>query len=907
MLPGIVLIAGMMTEATYCQQVVLRKGGLAMQPQASRTVAQVDDGRLVEMYESPNLDRFLRRARQFLDEEKYQEAIQVLQSVIEGRTLVANQAPADNAAADAEPGRPAEDKPIRPGPESAEGRRLADPAQTVFSEDGRIYRPARRLCHEYLAGMPAVGLTLYRTRYEALAQEALAQALFAGDVSSLEGIANKYFVTLAAGQAMRVLADRHMHEGRYRAAVQVLRDLIELYPDVSLRKLSISKLWCQFKIALCLRLAGETAAALDAVRELAEQYPDESLRVMGELQPVSTLDESPMFAPDDATLVGAVGGPRRGDDLSWLEQGAADLVPLWQYRFAGDNPYAKPKSRSSNERVFFIGESQVVNTAPYASKYGTGTQLAFVGPGSPAPLAVFLEHYRLRVASAFTGLLLDEGDGVVKPPRPHDGRPRARVPVYDFALQRPIADESNYYVITGYSKTTQGVEALKKNRIVAYDRETCERVWCSDDFREGEDSYEDVTFLASPTVFGERLLAPVLQRGAYMLQCSDRKTGAPLWRTRIHAGGSEFYKSPGTPVVMSGTLAYILTNAGAVAAVDAFAGDIKWVRKYERSDPLRPTRTLLAGKRQGRRFSGSNQFREQDLKRYLPSLMFANAGTLVLAGCDSRMLLCLDGSSGEPLWMIDGTTRFAPYGNLRYLVGMNSRYLYASSDSDLVAIELASGLIKWAQPLPADSDKLTRWRGRGCVLEDFVLMPGDRELLVMDTDGSGPWRRIQLPSFSIADDPLQGPNNIYSSGPWLGIAYATGIEVYSTADALLTLANDIEDPSLQVTYLVQAGRLEAGIEVMTEWLSSLVDQPDMPAADRTAAEVQLVSLARELAMKRGTDGMAVLDGVDALVTDRNARMQWYLARIDLLHQIQDLTAYPQEQQRLYRYMEGKEQ
>ena len=35
------------------------------------------------MFESPNLDRFLRRANMFLDEEKYQQAIKILQSVIE--------------------------------------------------------------------------------------------------------------------------------------------------------------------------------------------------------------------------------------------------------------------------------------------------------------------------------------------------------------------------------------------------------------------------------------------------------------------------------------------------------------------------------------------------------------------------------------------------------------------------------------------------------------------------------------------------------------------------------------------------------------------------------------------------------------------------------------------------------
>ena len=61
-------------------------------------------------------------------------------------------------------------------------------------------------------------------------------------------------------------------------------------------------------------------------------------------------------------------------------------------------------------------------------------------------------------------------------------------------------------------------------------------------------------------------IAPVLRRGAYMLQCSERQTGKPLWRCRIHAGGSKFYKAPGTPVLVAGSLAYVLTNAGCVAA-----------------------------------------------------------------------------------------------------------------------------------------------------------------------------------------------------------------------------------------------------------------------------------------------------------------------------------------------------
>ena len=148
-------LAGPFSSVVTAQDAVLIGGRLVAQGQGDI----VDEGANVEMFESPNLDRFLRRARQFLDEDKYPEAIQVLQSVIEGRTLVAT-APSvpDDPEENSSQGQPVE--PAEEAPSAEDGRRLADPAQNVFSQDGRIYRPARRLCHEYLALMPPVGLEL---------------------------------------------------------------------------------------------------------------------------------------------------------------------------------------------------------------------------------------------------------------------------------------------------------------------------------------------------------------------------------------------------------------------------------------------------------------------------------------------------------------------------------------------------------------------------------------------------------------------------------------------------------------------------------------------------------------------------------------------------------------------------
>ena len=46
-----------------------------------------DPGIRVEMFENPNLDRYLERAQMFLGRDDYTSAIKVLQDVIEGRAV----------------------------------------------------------------------------------------------------------------------------------------------------------------------------------------------------------------------------------------------------------------------------------------------------------------------------------------------------------------------------------------------------------------------------------------------------------------------------------------------------------------------------------------------------------------------------------------------------------------------------------------------------------------------------------------------------------------------------------------------------------------------------------------------------------------------------------------------------
>jgi outer membrane protein assembly factor BamB len=782
-----------------------------------------------------------------------------------------------------------------------------DARNSVVSNDGRLYRPVRRLCHELLARMPDVGIEIYRTAHESAAAEMLQAAIAGGSTNALEDVANRYFVTLPGGRALALLGDRLMHEGRYRAAVQVLTDLLAVYPPQNRAQLGITEPWCRFKIAVCLGLAGEQEAAHAAAEAMAAAHRDESLRIAGELQAVADLPGSRLFAP-------GVSRPATRPDVpvsapgSWLAAGTDTVVAMWQYRFRTPDPYREPKSSRDSSRMIMMEQGSGAMTMPFAGRYGPASWVAFAdGPSDEAPHAWFLEHYRLRRTDAASGLLLAQGDRAEEPPAPQENQSRVRVAANDYALLRPIDDGQRLYAIFGAPRGNSA-EAVKVSELVAHQRSDLSRVWSSTQWADGDSGLAGVTFLAAPTVFGERLLLPALRRGDFTLECVDRATGRPLWHTMLHRGGTRFSRPPGCPVIVHGGTALVATNAGCVAAVDAFAGDLRWIRRCERVDPLR--------RRKGRRPTNDEemwrgQFVQEELPTFLPNDLHVVRDGVIVGACDSEMLSCLDVATGEVRWMIDATTRHAPWGTppkLRSLVGVIGDDLFALADNHLVAIDGVGGLVRWVRELPATTTPQHVGRGRGAVVGDHVVVPGGRELIVWSRDGATT-RRITLPVFDASREPLGGSFNVSSHGPWLAVGYQGGVEVFSSAPALRQLAATTTDPLRQCAYLVHAGELDAAIARAAAAVRSVAGNGG-DAARRQALGKQLLAMVRERAQRElhGADlhaALAMLDAIGDLVTERGLRLDWHLARIELCKEAGDMRAHEAEQMRLYDYMEGK--
>ena len=853
-----------------------------------------DPGPTVRMLESPNVDRFLLRAQDFLGREDWSKAILVLQDVIEGRTLEEMVEDAGAPAVAVEPAAP--ETPTGPGGRTVTEPELAsdDPwrlagessTQSVFSADTRLFRPVQRLCHELLGSMPAAGIAWYRAQFEVAAERLLNDGLAERDAAALQAVYERFFLTRSAGQAMRAAADLLMDQGRFRAAHQAYRQLIDVYPASLAKEAGMDELWVRARLTLCLAMLGERASTAAAITEMEEHHPDDSLRIEGELVPVNALAQSALF--DDIRIAAApvslgTSALAGGDDVP---------VPLFEVRFSDPQPYRPGRNQNDDGRVFFLGNDTdgLAATPKYTDFQPGGSVLLLPGDGPDRAELVFLDHFRLTSMELPTGRLQAVTDGAAMVPAPTPGTPRIRIPAYDWPLLRVAVDQDRLFTVTGAGNVRlSGMKALTRTTLEARNRGDLALLWSTADSAD----LRDCCFLAAPVPDGGKLYIPAMTVGTFWLLALDANDGSIVFRTPLHREGTEFTKPPAVPVVLDAGTAYVLTNAGAVAAVDTLSGAIKWIRRYERVDPLRYKPRAVAREQRMNAFGG-NVFRELSVDGFAPSDLILHEGLVVLAPTDGEQLICLDGSTGETHWRCERL-------DIQYVMGVDGDTLFLGGSDSVTAIHLTSGVRLWHSEVPS-FDGSAIWRGRGTVAGGLLLVPGDRCVHVMPTrDGQG-WATIGLPSFRLGLDPLGGYVNLFAKGPWIAAVHSGGIEVFSTLRALHSIADELDDPMRRGSLLAQAGELVAAVDALES--VDLTARPELrkPVGERMLALCSEISLAYAARGARDK-AIATLDRAHSRLGDPMLAKRWHLARIEMFHALGDLDAMADEQQTLYKLME----
>jgi hypothetical protein len=264
--------------------------------------------------------------------------------------------------------------------------------------------------------------------------------------------------------------------------------------------------------------------------------------------------------------------------------------------------------------------------------------------------------------------------------------------------------------------------------------------------------------------------------------------------------------------------------------------------------------------------------------------------------------MCLDGTTGEVVWMIDGETprtHTLLSASLSYIVGHNRDYLFAMcGDAELVCIGLESGIRYWVALVPEPGE----WSGRGFVNEQLVVLPSRRDsrrihVARADTRVEPSMKTLSLPDFSISREPLGGAVNLSLQGSYLIACYEGGIESYSSAAALTAMAAEAADSGSRASFLAQSGKQDEAIATLYDAL----DRADLSTAERRRLASQALSLVDEVSERLATEGhreqaLATLAACQDRMSDPGHKRRVHLFRLQVYRILGDQAGIQQEQE-----------
>jgi hypothetical protein len=290
---------------------------------------------------------------------------------------------------------------------------------------------------------------------------------------------------------------------------------------------------------------------------------------------------------------------------------------------------------------------------------------------------------------------------------------------------------------------------------------------------------------------------------------------------------------------------------------------------------------------------------------FAPTNLYVADDLLIVGAVDSSVLLCLNGANGEVRWLHNAAEpkHEVLVEKLSHVVGHNKKFLFVMSGASqqLICVGIKSGIRHWLANVPG-IDLGDDWAGRGFVTEDFVVLPGKvgtRRVHVISAKSrkKSSFHTVELPSFSIGKEPLTGPFNLFVEGAYLALAYEGGVELYSSSDALATLAMQSGSRDARAAFLVHAGKLEEATEILFEEL----DRKDLSESKRRKLSIRALSLVEDISVrlatnKRREEALDILDRCEKRMQGPRHIRRVHLFRLIVFRALRDLTGIEREQE-----------
>lgn len=436
-------------------------------------------------------------------------------------------------------------------------------------------------------------------------------------------------------------------------------------------------------------------------------------------------------------------------DRNAIAPGAVDVggVPAWSFPL-GQRLAIDESSLVASGIGARIGESADGLLSVHPIVVGDVVWLSDI---APAPQEREYPHWMTRVraydlrtgqpAWPKRGRSSEEDEGVVQQSRPFVARYSDR---FRWGAPRLTMSSRGRYVFAriGSPVTMRPGDDLPiegRDQIVALDLEQQGKLlW------EPISPHDDFAFEGPPISDGDGLYV-ALRRSQTQPQsyvaAYDLKTGQPRWRTWLSAaespalGRSE--EVTHNLLTLHDGVIYCNTNLGAVAAVEAASGKIKWLTVYQRAnfDPEK------------------NGEPASNFQRDLNPCVYWN-GLLLVAPSDSHDLLCLEAATGQLLWSL-------PARDIIHLLGVSDDGNLLAGGNRLWWIDAQTG--RTLARFPASNKARPHGYGRGILAGGIVYWPTHDALYVFDQNTA---RQVRQP-IDLARRGLTGGNILVAGGQLL--------------------------------------------------------------------------------------------------------------------------------------------
>lgn len=613
-----------------------------------------------------------------------------------------------------------------------------DPAGDPTGESV-LYVDLRWFCQRRLAALPPEARTIYRNRIDSQARRWFESGQAQGDRKLLGRVVEEAFSSSWGDDALDLLGDLAFQDGKFDEALSLYRQLVPdqgsarlglIHPDpsVDVARVAAKKLLCRAALAQ----APPGQAELDA---FAKAYPGATGTLAGRVGPyLKTLTEA---------LRGDHLGPLAQTDSRWPTFAGSPTrtkvvpssVDVGSLQWKVDLPPIDP--RNSNQR----GMARIGGMG--MGQQASPDRLLAYHPIVLGDQVLVCDENRIlaynlndRPSGGTSGAASSVDEAWKRDESPPGDVPRAaRIP-YGVPRFTLTAFGDRVFARMGPTNwpsfSMRGIAPYEsRSSIVAVDRATEGKLlWKRPATevllprRQAEVANRTTGFEGTPVADARNVYVAMTERkeqtSTYVV-CLDAETGSTRWARYLGAASADADNNPGMGgfamgmavaptdfghalLTLDGTTVYYQTNLGAVAALDAETGSIRWVATYARQDR-----------------SGADGH-ERDLN---PAIV--HEGLVIVAPDDANSIYAFDATTGRLVWKTDA---IPDQFRLAHLLGVAKGRLVATGDRVLL-FDVKTGKLVHTWP---DSGGGLAYAGfgRGILASDKIYWPTRNEIHVLD-------------------------------------------------------------------------------------------------------------------------------------------------------------------------------